>query len=67
MEIPYPPLKETRRKPYEKPVVTQLTPEEAKRELIDQADGGSQEAKDLLEMIFANEAEKLSISRKKSA
>lgn len=63
MEILNHPLKETRRKPYEKPVATQLTPEEAKRKLIDQADGGSQEAKDLLEMIFANEAEKLSTSR----
>lgn len=66
MEIPNHPLKETLPKPYEKPVITQLTPKEAKRKLIDQADGGSQEAKDLLEMIFANEADKLS-SRKKSA
>ena len=64
MEIPNHPLKETHRKPYEKPVATQLTPEEAKRKLIDQADGGSQEAKDLLEMIFANAAEKLSTSTK---
>ncbi|MGE5113232.1 MAG: hypothetical protein ACM3JB_20400 [Acidobacteriaceae bacterium] len=67
MEILNDPLKETRRKPYEKPVATQLTPEEAKRKLIDHANRGSQDAKDLLEMIFAQEAEKLSTSTKKSA
>jgi hypothetical protein len=54
------PEKKKLRKPYEKPTVTKLTPEEAKFKLIDLASRGSQGAKDLLEMIFADEAKKLS-------
>jgi hypothetical protein len=55
------------RKAYEKPMVTRLTLEEAKRKLEDHASRGSQDAKNFLAMIFAPEAKKLSTSNKKSA
>lgn len=61
------PKKEEHRKAYEKPSATKLTPEEAKRKLIEHASRGSQDAKDLLEMIFAGEAKRLSTGKKKSA
>lgn len=61
------PEKERHRKSYEKPVARKVTPEEAKRKLIEHASPGSQDAKEFLEMIFADEAKKLSTSTKKSA
>jgi hypothetical protein len=46
------PKKNQGRKPYEKPTAMQLTPEEAKLKLIDLASRGSQDAKEMLEMMF---------------
>jgi Tfp pilus assembly protein PilP len=39
------------RKPYEKPTVTKLTPEEAEAKLLDAANKGDQGAKSLLELM----------------
>ena len=61
------PGEEIRRKPYEKPTVRQLTPEEAKLKLIDLASHGDEEAKAMLEMMFPEEAKKLSTDKKKTA
>jgi len=55
------------RKPYDKPTATKLTQEEAKRKLIDHASRGDEGAKDILEIMFPEEAKKLSTSKKKSA
>lgn len=54
------------RKPYEKPVARQITAEEAERKLIEHVSRGSQDAKEFLEMILADEAKKLSTGTKKS-
>ena len=53
------PHKDNLRKPYEKPTATKLTSEEAKAKLIDHASRGNQEAKEILEMMFSEESEKL--------
>ena len=58
---------ENRRKPYEKPTVRQLTPEEAKLKLIALASHGDKEAKAMLEMMSPEEAKKLSTDKKKTA
>lgn len=55
------------RKPYEKPTVKKLTPEEAKLKLVDLAQKGDVGAKEMLEMMFPEEAKKLSGSKRKSA
>lgn len=55
------------RKPYEKPTATRLTPEQAKLKLIDLASKGDQAAKDMLEALFPEGAQKLPRSTKKSA
>lgn len=55
------------RKPYEKPTLTPLTPEEAKLKLIDGASRGEQGAKDILEIMFPEEAKKLSTGKERSA
>jgi hypothetical protein len=57
--------KEKPRQPYEKPVARKIMPEEAKRKLIEHVSQGSQEAKEFLEMILADEAKKLSTGTKK--
>jgi len=57
--------KSKHRKPYQKPTVTSMNPEEAKLKLLDLAKQGDEEAREMLEMIFPAEAEKL--KRKKSA
>ncbi|MFZ1141096.1 MAG: hypothetical protein WCF26_20380 [Candidatus Sulfotelmatobacter sp.] len=64
MGNPISPEKEKRRKPYEKPTVTKLTAEEAKLKLIDHASRGDQGVKDILEMMFPEEAKKLSTGEK---
>jgi len=61
------PKEGSRRKPYEKPTVTQLTPEEAKLKLIDHASRGDEQAREMLVMTFPEEAQKLSKNKKKSA
>jgi len=61
------PKKEKRRKPYEKPTATKLTPEEAKLKLVDHARRGDQGAKDILEILFPEEAKRISEKGKKSA
>lgn len=48
--------KEKRRKPYEKPTATQLTTEEAKRKLLEYARRGDRGAKEILEIMFPEEA-----------
>ena len=58
---------QNRRKPYEKPTVTQLTPEAAKLKLIDLGSRGDEQAQEMLVMRFPEEAEKLSNDKKKSA
>ena len=67
MGTPSPPKKEKRRKAYEKPTATKLTSEEAKLKLVDHASRGDQGAKDILEMMFPEEAKKLSTGKKKLA
>ena len=57
--------KEKPHKPYEKPVAKKIMPEEAKRKLIEHVSQGSQDAKEFLEMILADEAKKLSTGTKK--
>jgi hypothetical protein len=64
MGNPIGPQKDKPRKPYEKPTVTKLTPEEAKFKLIDHASRGDQGAKDMLEMMFPEETKKLSTGEK---
>jgi hypothetical protein len=61
------PKEDSRRKPYEKPTVTQLTPEEAKLKLIDHASRGDKQAREMSVMSFPEEAQKLSKNKKKSA
>ena len=59
--------KEKRRKPYERPTATRLTLDQAKIKLVEHARKGDQEAMDLLERMFPEEARKLFENRKKSA
>jgi hypothetical protein len=59
------PNKNTTRKHYEKPTAIKLTREEAKLKLMAPASRGDQGAKDLLEMMFPEDAKKL--SKKQSA
>lgn len=66
MVTPGSPKLEKRRKPYEQPAGTRLTAEEAKLKLVDHASLGDQGAKDMLEMMFPEEAKKLSAEKKKS-
>jgi len=61
------PKREKPRKPYEKPTATRLTSEEAKLKLVDHASRGDQGAKEILEMMFPEEAKKLSTGKKKPA
>jgi hypothetical protein len=49
------------RRPYEKPTATELTREEAKRKLSGHARRGNQDARELLGMMFPEEAKKLFI------
>jgi hypothetical protein len=56
-----------RRKRYEKPIVTKLIPEDARQKLLKLVEKGDKGAKDLLEMMFAEEAGKESERKKKSA
>lgn len=51
---------EQRRRPYEKPTAMKLTSEEAKLKFVDHATRGDQGANDMLEIIFPEEAKKLS-------
>jgi hypothetical protein len=51
------------RKPYEKPIATKLTPQEAKLKLLHRARMGDRGARELLEMLFPEEA----INNRKSA
>jgi hypothetical protein len=53
-------------KPYEKPTVTKMTSEEAKRKLVDLVNKGDEDAKAMLEIMFPEEAKKQS-KQKKSA
>jgi hypothetical protein len=55
------------RKLYEKPTATRLTSEEAKLKLVDHASRGDQGAKEILAMMFPEEAKKLSRDKKKPA
>ena len=55
------------RKPYVKPTATQLTREQAKLKLLGHATVGDQGAKELLEMMFPEGAQKESKAKKKSA
>lgn len=54
-------------KPYEEPVITELTAEEVKTKLIDRARRGDKQAKEMLETVFPEGAKKISARRKKSA
>ena len=58
------PGEENRRKPYEKPTVTKLTPEEANLKLIALANRGDEQAKEMLVMMFPEEARRLSTQEK---
>lgn len=58
MENQNDPKEESRRRPYQKPTLTKLTPEEAKLKLIDHARLGDQGATDMLKMMFSEEAKK---------
>jgi len=55
------------RKPYVRPTATKLTSQEAKFKLVEHARKGDQEAMHLLEIMFPEEAKRLSKSTKKSA
>jgi hypothetical protein len=55
------------RKPYERPTVTKLTPEQAKLKLLGHASMGNQGAKDLLELMFPDVPSKDSKAEKKGA
>jgi len=59
--------KEKQRKPYQKPTATKLSPEEGKLKLLEHARRGDQEAKDLLNMMFPEEARVISANTEKSA
>jgi hypothetical protein len=48
----------TQKKPYEKPVATKLTREQAKLRLLGLATAGNDAAKELLDMIFRRENER---------
>jgi hypothetical protein len=54
-------------KPYERPTATKLTPEEAKVKLVEHARKGDQEAMYLLEIMFPEEAKRVSENTMKSA
>jgi hypothetical protein len=58
--------KKRSRKPYEKPTVTKMTSEEAKRKLVDLVNKNDEDARKMLEMMFPDEAKKQS-KQKKSA
>jgi hypothetical protein len=55
------------RKTYEKPTATKLTPEKAKEKLLKLVKRGDQGAKEMLEKMFPDEAERDPTRRKKSA
>ncbi len=55
------------RKPYEKPSVTNLTPEQAKQKLLRLVNRGDEQAKKLLKEMFAEDAKNDSKDREKSA
>lgn len=55
------------RKPYGKPTVTKLTPEQAKLKLLGHASMGEQGAKDLLKMMFPEVPPKDPNPKRKSA
>jgi len=57
----------TNRKPHSKPTVRRLTSEQAKLKIIGHAMMGNQGAKELMELLFRNTAQKPSYSEKKSA
>jgi hypothetical protein len=59
--------KQNQRKPYQKPTATKLSPEEAKLKLLDQACRGDQDAKELLNMMFPEEAKLISENIERSA
>jgi hypothetical protein len=67
MGKPNDPGEDKSRKPHKKPIVTKLAPAEAKLKLLNVAKRGDQGAKEMLEMMFPEEAEKLSNDKKKSA
>ena len=67
MGDPHGPKDAKHRKPYEKPIITKLTAEEVKLKLIEHARRGDQRAKETLEMVFPEEATKLSTGKKQSA
>jgi hypothetical protein len=58
---------EKHRKPYERPTVIRMTPEEAKLKLVEHARKGDQEAIHLLEIMFPEEAKRVSENTKKIA
>ena len=55
------------RKRYEKPTATKLTPEEAKLKLVHLAEKGDEQAKEMLENMFPEDARRLSNRKRKSA
>jgi hypothetical protein len=55
------------RNPYEKPTVTILVPEEPKLKVVNLAKRGDRGAKEMLEMMLTEKAERLSTDKKKSA
>jgi hypothetical protein len=59
--------KNKQRKPYQKPTATKLSPEEAKFKLLDHASKGDEGAKDLLKMMFPEQAKLISENKKRSA
>lgn len=59
--------KEERRKPYEKPTATRLTAEEAKLKLVVTSVEATRARKIPLEIIFPEDAKRLSIRKKKPA
>ena len=56
MGKPSDPGEDKSRKPYQKPIVTKLAPEEAKLKLLNLAKRGDQGVKEMLEMMFPEEA-----------
>jgi hypothetical protein len=58
--------KKQSRKPYEKPTVTKMNSEEAKRRLVHLVNKGDEDAKEMLQLMFPEEAKKQS-KQKKSA
>jgi hypothetical protein len=55
---------EKHRKPHEKPSITKMTQEEAKLKLLDLANKSDEGAKGMLEMMFPEEAKRLSTRKK---